>query len=94
LSFKVGWLLNAFGEGFTVLTFGAAPVREVASGRVRALVLAVGDDLIDRKGVLAERYDARPGVTYLIRPDQYVAARWRSFDQAKIERAMAPAVKA
>ncbi len=86
-----GWLLNALGEGFTVLTFGAAPVRKVASGRVRAAVLAV---LIDRKGALAERYDGRPGVTYLIRPDQHVAARWRSFDAAKIERALARAVRA
>jgi 3-(3-hydroxy-phenyl)propionate hydroxylase len=89
-----GWLLDALGEGFTVLTFGAAPAPEVASGRVRAAVLAVGEDLIDRKGALAERYDGRPGATYLIRPDQHVAARWRSFDTAKIERALARAVKA
>jgi 3-(3-hydroxy-phenyl)propionate hydroxylase len=89
-----GWLVDALGEGFTVLTFGAAPVREVESGRVRAAVLSIGDDLIDRKGALAERYDGGPGVTYLIRPDQYVAARWRSFDPAKIARALARAVKA
>ncbi len=89
-----GWLLNALGEGFTVLTFGAAPAREVTSGRIRAAVLAVGDDLMDRKGALAERYDGRPGTTYLIRPDQHVAARWRSFDTAKIERALARAVRA
>ncbi|HZZ61420.1 MAG TPA: FAD-dependent oxidoreductase [Roseiarcus sp.] len=88
-----GWLLNALGEGFTVLTFGAAPVREVASGRVRATVISVGESVVDRKGALAERYDGRPGVSYLIRPDQYVAARWRSFDQAKIERALARAAR-
>jgi 3-(3-hydroxy-phenyl)propionate hydroxylase len=43
--------------------------------------------------VLAQRYDARPGTVYLIRPDQHVAARWRAFDataaQAALKRALA-----
>jgi len=34
----------------------------------------------DRKGLLAERYEARPGTVYLIRPDHHVAARWRRLD--------------
>ena len=88
------WFLNAIGDGFTVLTFGAAPAREVAFGRIRARVLSVGDDLRDSKGVLAARYDGQRGTTYLIRPDQHVAARWRDFDAAKIERALARAVAA
>jgi hypothetical protein len=33
--------------------------------------------LIDSKGRLAQRYDLQPGTTYLARPDQHVAARWR-----------------
>lgn len=36
-----------------------------------------------------ERYDGALGTTYFIRPDQYVAGRWRSFDSSKIERALA-----
>lgn len=88
------WFLNTVGDGFVVLTFGAAPTREVSFGRVRARVVRVGEDLVDPRGVLAERYDARPGTTYLIRPDQHVAARWRGFDSATIERALARAIAA
>ena len=47
--------------------------------------------LEDRRGVVAQRYDARPGTVYLLRPDQHVAARWRSFDAAKIKAAVARA---
>ena len=35
----------------------------------------------DSEGLLATRYDARPGTFYLLRPDQHVCARWRSFDR-------------
>jgi 3-(3-hydroxy-phenyl)propionate hydroxylase len=83
-----GWLLNELGDGFTLLSFGAAPLAEVACGHVKAQVLTVGLDVADVAGVLSERYDARPGTVYLLRPDQHVAARWRSFDADKIEAAM------
>lgn len=36
--------------------------------------------VVDAEGLLAQRYDARPGTCYLLRPDQHVAARWRAFD--------------
>ncbi len=92
---KDGWFLERIGEGFTVVTFGAAPeVGEVVSGAVRARVLVVGRDLVDAQGLLGSRYDGRPGTTYLIRPDQHVAARWRSFDAARIEAAIARACAA
>ena len=38
----------------------------------------------DADGLLAARYDARPGTAYLIRPDQHIAARWRAFDGAAV----------
>jgi 3-(3-hydroxy-phenyl)propionate hydroxylase len=47
--------------------------------------------LIDIKGVIASRYDARDGTVYLARPDQHVAARWRAFDLAQIKDALARA---
>ena len=71
---RPGWLLEQLGQGFTLLCFGAVP--EGLPAGVRAL--HVGRDLIDTDGVLARRYDARPGTAYLIRPDQHVAARWRA----------------
>ncbi|MBL8492547.1 MAG: FAD-dependent oxidoreductase [Rhodocyclaceae bacterium] len=47
--------------------------------------------LEDPKGVAAKRYDAKPGTVYLVRPDQHVAARWRSLDPARVKAAVARA---
>ncbi len=47
--------------------------------------------VIDTGGRIAERYDLRPGTTYLARPDQHVAARWRAFDAARVRAAVARA---
>jgi 3-(3-hydroxy-phenyl)propionate hydroxylase len=94
------WLLDELGDGFVVLCFGAAPAFEAASLAVGELVprLSViapgcepgipGARLIDRDGLFATRYDARPGTTYLVRPDQHVAGRWRSFAPEHIRRAL------
>ncbi len=47
--------------------------------------------VLDRKGRVRERYDLRPGTTYLVRPDQHVAARWRALDAGKVRAALARA---
>ncbi len=45
----------------------------------------------DPTGLAARRYDAGDGAVYLIRPDQHVAARWRTFDAARVRAAVARA---
>jgi len=86
---RQGWLLNELPAGFSALVFGASDVpRELEFAGQSIRVLRVGVDLIDSEGLLAKRYDAQPGTTYLIRPDHHVAARWRAFEPSKIGAAL------
>ena len=77
-----------------VLCFGEPPAgASIAHGAVGARLMSVGDhpgaDLRDPEGLLEQRFDARRGTVYLIRPDQHVAARWRAFDTGKVQAALA-----
>jgi 3-(3-hydroxy-phenyl)propionate hydroxylase len=65
---------------------GAADGREPQAVDDMALVV-IGDDLMDDEGKFTQRFDATPGATYLVRPDQHLCARWRSFDAAAIRQA-------
>jgi 3-(3-hydroxy-phenyl)propionate hydroxylase len=47
--------------------------------------------IVDAERLFAARYDAAPGTTYLLRPDQHVCARWRAFDAAALQAAIARA---
>jgi len=85
------WLLEQLGQGFVLLSFG--PAAPVTVGNITATVLEVGKDIIDTQGVLTARYDGQPGTVYLVRPDQYVAARWRQFDPALVRTALCRALK-
>lgn len=66
-----GWLVDRLGLGFSLLSFGAP--RSVSSADVPDLTTIE----VVPEGLPQQRYDAHPGTAYLIRPDRYVAARWR-----------------
>lgn len=92
---RQGWLLNLLGDQFIILVFGQMPLaKPVIWGGVTAKTLVAGVDFTDPSGLAAQRYDGNAGAVYLIRPDQYVAARWREFDQTKIASAIARACAA
>jgi 3-(3-hydroxy-phenyl)propionate hydroxylase len=70
------WLLDRLRDGPTLLLGEGADPGDRIGRPVR--VLRLGRDLADPEGFLARRYDMAPGTAYLFRPDQHVAARFRS----------------
>jgi len=92
-----GWLLRELGDGFTALVFGSdAPLGSATVPGVPLKILHVdacggqarSGHLIDRDGVIAERYDLLPGSVVLLRPDQHVCARWRQPSAEAMQHAM------
>lgn len=70
-------------------------LESLAAGPLGVVPLVVADKsekpfetVADVGGRIAERYDLAPGTAYLIRPDQHVAARWRSLDPDAVGRAL------
>ena len=85
-----GWLLEHLGRGFTLLVVGAHPADDSAGPLALPVTrLRLGHDLHDRRGVLSARFDTREQAVYLIRPDQFIAARWRQPSMADIRQALA-----
>ena len=73
------------------LASDAIACNSVIVGAANGPLPACARRIADPNGMLAERYDARPGVAYLFRPDQHVCARWRAFDLAAVRAAIAKA---
>jgi len=69
----------------------AVPVDSLIVSR-QPLQVAGFKVLVDVQGWMTQRYDALPGTTYLLRPDQHVLARWRSLDGDRLQAAMARAL--
>jgi 3-(3-hydroxy-phenyl)propionate hydroxylase len=92
------WLLESLGGDFICLYFVGEQTPAALSACLPRGVRLVAvsrdfraDACQDPTGVLAARYDARPGTLYLIRPDQHIAARWRQFEARAVATAMARA---
>jgi 3-(3-hydroxy-phenyl)propionate hydroxylase len=89
-----GALPSAARDGFAALADAAIPVRPlvVVPAGTAPVDIAGGATVIeDAEGLLARRFDARPGTYYLLRPDQHVCARWRRFDVERVRAALARA---
>ncbi|MDO8399571.1 MAG: FAD-dependent oxidoreductase [Bradyrhizobium sp.] len=87
------YLTDAFirtGKRFTLLAFANGADVEAPDG-VGVIRVGRHDGLSDSAGLLAARYDAEPGSAYLLRPDGYVAARFRRPTRAAIDAALARA---
>jgi 3-(3-hydroxy-phenyl)propionate hydroxylase len=82
------FLLRRIGGRFTILTLDADAPDTLEDGGTTAsrIALKAGDD---PTGTLAARYlGSAPAAVYLIRPDQHVAARFASFDEAALRAAL------
>ncbi|WP_175763220.1 FAD-dependent oxidoreductase [Burkholderia ambifaria] len=102
-----GWLLRHLGDGFAGVLFGlpadaaalvqaldglALPVRPVLIVPAGHAQPVAGVDVVeDVDGFVAQRYDAKPGTFYLLRPDQHVCARMRTLERHAIADALARA---
>jgi 3-(3-hydroxy-phenyl)propionate hydroxylase len=87
------YLTDAFikaGTRFTLLEFanGAAVDPPEGLGVIR---IGGNDGFSDCEGLVRSRYDAEPGTAYLLRPDGYVAARFRQPTRSALEGALARA---
>jgi 3-(3-hydroxy-phenyl)propionate hydroxylase len=80
-------------SAFRRLAQDAIPVRSLVVVPKGTRVDRVPDIpvLVDVQGLLAQRFDARPGSYYLLRPDQHVCARRRRFSPEWVRAAVARA---
>jgi 3-(3-hydroxy-phenyl)propionate hydroxylase len=90
---KALFLTEAFirqGSAFTLLEFGNGAAVAAPEGVAKICVGGAGG-LTDPEGLAAARYDAEPGTAYLLRPDGYVAARFRHPARPALDAALARA---
>jgi 3-(3-hydroxy-phenyl)propionate hydroxylase len=90
---EVGFLTDAFikaGTRFTLLEFANGVAVDVPDD-VGVVRIGGSDGFIDSTGLAGARYDAEPGTVYLLRPDGYVAARFRQPTRSALDAALARA---
>jgi 3-(3-hydroxy-phenyl)propionate hydroxylase len=87
------FLTDAFVKAetqFTLLAFCNGAVSDAPEG-VGVIRIGGHDGFSDPEGLAATRYDAEPGTAYLLRPDGYVAARFRHPTRSALDAALARA---
>ncbi|QIL79518.1 FAD-dependent oxidoreductase [Diaphorobacter sp. HDW4A] len=90
------WLMRQLCDTrFSALVFGDGPtakasLRAIADSDCALHVVRIPLDAAH--ALAARRYDAQDGTTYLIRPDQHVAARWREPRTEALRAALARAM--
>jgi 3-(3-hydroxy-phenyl)propionate hydroxylase len=90
---EFAFLTEAFvkaGARFTLLEF-CNGVAVDAPDDVGVVRIGGKDGFIDCDGLVGARYDAEPGTAYLLRPDGYVAARFRQPTRSSLDAALARA---
>jgi 3-(3-hydroxy-phenyl)propionate hydroxylase len=87
------FLTEAFikaGTQFALLAFGNGAALDAPDG-VEAICIGGEGGFVDTDGLASSRYDAEPGTAYLLRPDGYVAARFRHPTRPALDAALARA---
>jgi 3-(3-hydroxy-phenyl)propionate hydroxylase len=85
------YLSEAFlarGRGFTLLEYANGRSAECPPEVARIVIGDGADNLRDPTGTFATRYDCAPGSAYLLRPDGYVAARFKQAQASAIADAL------
>lgn len=89
------YLTDHLGSGFTGLFFGAPSAFPASAAEgLRRLdpafrIAVIGGGVPDTDEKCAQRFAAEPGDFYLIRPDLYIAGRWRGGDLQAAAQALA-----
>jgi 3-(3-hydroxy-phenyl)propionate hydroxylase len=87
------YLTDAFikaGTRFTLLAFANGAAIDAPEG-LGVIRIGGQEGFSDCEGLVRSRYDAEPGTAYLLRPDGYVAARFRQPTRSALEGALARA---
>ena len=98
---RAAWLLQQLSPDFTLLVYGT-PAQFSVRGldpdllKILRIVYVLPSDVsvpedgvvYDTRGLFAQRYDAKIGSAWLLRPDRHLCARWRNPGVANVRAAL------
>ena len=80
--------VRALGVPIDIVVIGPCEASENGARLIADAAAVGGQVLRDVQGLAAQRYDAKPGTMYLMRPDQHVCARWRDAQPDDLDAAL------